>query len=303
MTQQSARRPARQPLAATVIIPTYHSWNQLQICLDCLASQTLNADQFEIIAVNNDPSDQTPSEFRLPANARILSEAKPGSYAARNRGIDDANADLFFFTDSDCQPDPQYLEAGLKMAQDHPEVGRFGGNVVLIPNGEEWTTTELYDVHLGLEQHKWVERGRAVTANLILRRSVIDQVGRFNDTVLSGGDMEWNDRAKAAGEPILFAEEAIVRHPARRSLGEHITKARRIEGARLRRNAKRGIVNYIPPVHKLIPSFKTLKNLLGKSDLSTRRALGVWGVHYVLRVVKITETIRLLWLRRADQRK
>ncbi len=299
MTQASDRNPPE----ASVIIPTYQSWDQLQLCLDGLAAQTLDFGRFEILVVNNDPSDPVPEGFRLPPNTRILSEAKPGSYAARNRGIEEASASLLFFTDSDCRPDPQYVAAGLRIAAEHPEIGRFGGNVVLIPNGQEWTTAELYDVHLGLEQQKWVERGRAVTANLIVRRDVIERVGCFNDTVLSGGDMEWNDRAKAAGEPILFAAEAIVRHPARGSLREHITKARRIEGARLRRNARRGFVNYIPPVHKLIPSFKTLRNLLSTPELTTGQAFGVWGVHYALRVVKITETIRLLWIGRPDQRK
>lgn len=293
----------RQQPDASVIIPTYQSWDQLQLCLDGLAAQSVDPSRFEILVVNNDPGDPVPDSLRLPVNARILAEPKPGSYAARNRGIETASSELLFFTDSDCQPDPHYLEAGLKIAADHPETGRFGGNVVLIPNGDDWTTTELYDAYLGLEQQKWVERGRAVTANLIVRRPVMERVGYFNDTVLSGGDMEWSDRAKAAGEPILFAADAIVRHPARGSLSEHITKARRIEGARLRRNARRGLVNYIPPIHKLIPSFKTLRMLLRAPDLSAGQAFGVWGVHYVLRVVKITETVRLLWLRRPDQRK
>ncbi len=289
-------------MEASVIIPTYRCWDQLQVCLDCLAGQTLDADRFEVLVVNNDPSDPVPDGFRLPPNARVLDEAKPGSYAARNRGIHEAAADLLFFTDSDCRPVPGYLEAGLSIAQVHPEIGRFGGDVVLIPNGKDWTTTELYDRYLGLEQQKWVERGRAVTANLIIRRSLLDRVGLFNDTVLSGGDMEWNDRAKAAGEPILFAADAAVQHPARGRLREHITKARRIEGARLRRNAGRGWVNYIPPIHKLFPSFKTLGKLLKAPDLSIAQAVSVWWVHYVLRVVKITETVRLLWLRQPDQR-
>ncbi len=287
---------------ATVIIPTYHSWDQLQSCLDCLAQQTLESDRFEILVVNNDPADPVPAGFRLPQNARVLDEAKPGSYAARNCGIRAAAADLLFFTDSDCLPVPDFLVAGLRIAQENPDIGRFGGEVALIPNGDDWTSTELYDRYLGLEQQKWVERGRAVTANLIVRRSLLDQVGPFNDTVLSGGDMEWNDRAKAAGAPIIFAADAIVRHPARGSLQDHIAKARRIEGARLRRNAGRGWVNYIPPFHKLIPSFKTLTKLLKTPGIGVGQAFSVWGVHYVVRVVKITETIRLLWLRQPDQR-
>ncbi|WP_052261409.1 glycosyltransferase family 2 protein [Ruegeria sp. ANG-S4] len=287
---------------ASVIIPTYHSWGQAQACLDCLATQTLALDRFEVLLVNNDPLDPIPAGFRLPPNARVLEEAKPGSYAARNRGIAEATANLLFFTDSDCLPVPDYLAAGLRAAQLNPEVNRFGGDVVLTPNGADWTNTELYDRYLGLEQQKWVERGRAVTANLIVRRSLIDRIGPFKDTVLSGGDMEWNDRAKAAGEPIVFAAEAAVRHSARGSLREHIAKARRIEGARLRRNSGRGWVNYIPPIQKLIPSFKTLGKLLRNPDLGAGQAFSVWGVHYVIRVVKITETVRLLWFRQPDQR-
>ncbi len=287
---------------ASVIIPTYHSWKQLQACLDCLAQQSVGDDRFEILVVNNDPSDPVPANLELPANARILSEGKPGSYAARNAGIRAARSDLLFFTDSDCLPEPGYVLGGLETAKAHPELGRFGGDVILIPNGPSWTVAELYDLHLGLGQQKWVEKGVAVTANLIVHRAVLDRVGLFNDTVFSGGDMEWNKRATQAGEQIMFAPTAAVRHPARGSLRAHIAKARRIEGARLRRNSKRGPINYIPPIHKLIPSFKTLRILWAKEDLSRKQVFSVWGVDYLLRLAKISETVRLLWLRQPDQR-
>lgn len=288
---------------ASVIIPTYQCWDKLQACLDCLAAQTIKASRFEVIVVNNDPSDPVPATFRLPENARVVTEGKPGSYAARNKGIAEAQADLLFFTDADCLPVSEYLESGLKIAQEHPDIGRFGGDVVLIPNDSDWTAVELYDLHLGLEQKKWVERGRAVTANLIVRPAMFDRVGLFNGQVLSGGDMEWNDRASKAGEPILFAPEAVVHHPARASLSEFAAKVRRIEGARLRRNARRGVLNYVPPIQKLIPSFRTFRKLRQKPELTMKQALAIWGVQYVLRLVMISETVRLLWFRRSDKRK
>ncbi|WP_170384064.1 glycosyltransferase family 2 protein [Ruegeria atlantica] len=288
---------------ASIIIPTYYSWDKLQSCLDCLASQTVGAERFEIIVVNNAPLDPTPEDFRLPSNAQVLTEDKPGSYAARNRGIAAAQAELLFFTDSDCLPVPEYVESGLRIAQDHPDIGRFGGDVVLVPNGPEWTSVELYDYHFGLAQKKWVERGRAVTANLIARRYMFDRIGLFNGEVLSGGDMEWNDRATAAGEPIVFAADAIVRHPARASLREFATKVRRIEGARIRRNARRGALNYVPPIQKLIPSFRIFTKMRKDPDLNFRQALGVWQVQYILRLVMISETVRLLWFKQSDVRK
>jgi len=288
---------------ASVIIPTYHNWEKLQSCLGCLTSQTVGLEAFEIIVVNNDPSDPAPEDFCLPQNAQILMESKPGSYAARNKGISAARTDLLFFVDSDCLPAKEYIENGLHIAREYPEVGRFGGDVILVPNGPEWTAVELYDYHLGLEQKKWVERGRAITANLIVRRDMFDRNGLFNSEVLSGGDREWNDRATAAGALIMFAADAIVYHPARASLREFASKVRRIEGARLRRNARRGALNYVPPIQKLIPSFRTLMKLRKKPDLKLLQILAIWRVEYILRLVKISETVRLLWLRQPDVRK
>ena len=142
--------------------------------------------------------------------------------------------------------------------------------------------------------------GRAVTANLIVRRDMFSRIGLFNSEVLSGGDMEWNDRATAAGEPIVFAADAIVRHPARATLREFAQKVPPYRRGEIAPKCRARCLELYSPIQKLIPSFRTFKKLRKKPDLNLMQALAIWRVQYCLRLVMISETVRLLWFRQAD---
>ncbi len=99
----------------SVIIPTYHDWERLgYVCTNALfKKQTYPKDHFEAIIINNAPEDSSP-EFNLPDNFKIISESKPGSYAARNKGVSVARGEIIAFTDSDCIPCPDWIEQGVK---------------------------------------------------------------------------------------------------------------------------------------------------------------------------------------------
>ena len=42
----------------SVIIPTYHDWDRLKLCLKALEQQRYPTDRFEVLVVNNDPEGQ-----------------------------------------------------------------------------------------------------------------------------------------------------------------------------------------------------------------------------------------------------
>lgn len=288
---------------ATVIIPTYRDWTSLRTCLDCLSGQTVDPSRFEILVVNNAPEFPPPEGFDLPANARILSEAKPGSYAARNAGIGAARSENLFFTDADCRPMPDYLENGLEALAARPEVLRFAGAVELVPAQDRWTAPELYDRLTSLRQERYASQGRAATANLFVRKSAFDQIGLFDAEALSGGDMEWSARAQAAGLTLLYVPEVLVLHPARRSYAEHATKQRRLLGAKLRRLAQENRRGSIPPLRKALPPTGLLRRALREHDIDARQAFQVWALQYRLRLAMIGEHVRLTWLKRAPERR
>src|ERR1041385_9155423 len=106
-----ARRPD-----VSVVIPVLGDAERLALCLDALDRQTLPANRFEVIVVDN-ASDRDEAIAAVVAEHaprfRLLHEPRPGSYAARNRAIADARGTIIAFTDADCIPRPDWLERGI----------------------------------------------------------------------------------------------------------------------------------------------------------------------------------------------
>ncbi|MEH2381176.1 MAG: glycosyltransferase [Nostoc sp.] len=98
----------------SVIIPTYHRNDLLVKCLDCLAPgvQTLAAGQYEVI-VTDDGSQTTAEEMIRQQYPWVKWVAGPrsGPAANRNNGAKYAQGEWLAFTDDDCLPAQEWLEA------------------------------------------------------------------------------------------------------------------------------------------------------------------------------------------------
>ncbi|MCP1663160.1 cellulose synthase/poly-beta-1,6-N-acetylglucosamine synthase-like glycosyltransferase [Methanocalculus sp. AMF5] len=213
----------------SVIIPTYHDWERLGLCIEALGQQTYPEEFFEVIIVNNDPDD-LPSRLELLSNGIMLSEEKRGSYAARNTGIRSSRGEILAFTDSDCIPYPDWIEKSVQLLESHPDVHRVAGRIELFFKNDRLTVAEIYEKAFGFPQEKYASSGVSATANTITYASVMDDVGLFNGNLLSGGDTEWSMRAHSKGYTIVYCGKCIVKHPARHTISEFTEKARRISG-------------------------------------------------------------------------
>ena len=87
-----------------------------------------------------------------------------------------------------------------------------------------------FDRCFAFRQAENVQQGHSVTANLFVRRAVVEAIGPFNAELQSGGDFEFCQRAKRAGFALVHAETAVVAHPARESLAALFRKNRRVAG-------------------------------------------------------------------------
>lgn len=220
-----------RPLVS-VIIPVFNDTERLETCLRALQRQTYPPDSFEVVVVDNGSSqDLRPTQKRFP-NVRFEREDKPGSYAARNLGVEVSRGSILAFTDSDCIPHPCWIEAGVCKMLQSENAGLVGGPINVFPAlAHSPTAVEVYDMVLSFPQHLFIAQWNfSATANLFTSRRVINSVGDFNADLKSGGDFEWGRRVKAAGFDLYYVPELEVAHPARRSLLQIIGKARRIEG-------------------------------------------------------------------------
>ena len=211
----------------SVIIPFRDARSRLPGLLDALGCQTLARKLFEVIWVDDGSRDGGGDwlQAHLPAGWRLLVHPEPrGAYAARNNALRTAAGDRLAFTDVDCRPRADWLERGSAALLRAP---RIAGRVQLELSASP-TPAELVDAGRFLRQQRYVAEGFGATANLFVRRSVLESVGPFDERLKSGGDYEFGLRCSTAGFPIEYADDVVVEHPARASVRELLSKGERV---------------------------------------------------------------------------
>lgn len=278
-------------LRFSVIVPVYAQWHLMPALMERLAGQSLARDAFEIIVVDNG-SPKVDEELVAAAGGRLIICTRPGSYAARNAGAALARGDWLAFTDADCLPRRDWLSAFLDAEKRHGASGLMAGSVVMRAAGPRPNSFEAYDIARGIPQQRYVSRGYAATANLLVPRQVFVRLGGFAEGRLSGGDAEFCRRAGAADVPIRFVPDAIVEHPARSDWEAIATKSRRVKGGQILNGS--GLRRLAWIVRTLLPPLDAAWRMLRHADLPAPLRLVAIGVLARVWLVEIGETARLL---------
>jgi glycosyltransferase involved in cell wall biosynthesis len=285
-------QPLREFPYVSVIIPVYNDQLRLDVCLAALSAQTYPKDLYEVIAVDN--ASKPPIIIRPEFSNFVCLEVghTPGAYAARNKGISVAKGEILAFTDSDCIPDPDWIEKAVKLSVDGAQ--RIAGKVELFYKADKLTAAEIYEKAFALDQEKSAKAGGALTANMITWKDNFAKVGLFNDSLLSGGDNEWGWRAHAKGVSVVYAPSVVVRHPARHTLGELITKEKRVVTGFI--NIEQNIISryqrWVMIFRNILPPVITYFRLIIKKDLSIYEKIMAGLISTYLYFYKVYQRIR-----------
>lgn len=196
---------------ASVIVAVRDGAATLAACLDSLLRLDYPADRLELVCVDNGSRDATPRLLAAHgARLRVLHEARRGPAAARNCGLRHAGGEVVAFTDADCTVEPSWLRNLVQPLVD-PEVGAVGGRILSRRpcNRIEAFGERIHDHAraIGVFNPPYV-----ITMNWASRRAVLEAVGRFDEDLLRGSDVECSFRLLAAGYRLAYAPTAIIRH-------------------------------------------------------------------------------------------
>src|SRR5512133_1561145 len=106
----------------SVVIPTHNKRPVLAETLGALKAQTLPADQFEVLVVDDGSTDGTAAlldAYRPPYSFRWLAQTNLGAAAARNAGAAVAAGDILLFLDADIVAAPDLAAAHLGFQETH----------------------------------------------------------------------------------------------------------------------------------------------------------------------------------------
>jgi glycosyltransferase involved in cell wall biosynthesis len=217
----------------SVIVPVYNDPGGVVTTVDSLAAQSYPPAEHEIIVVDNDSTDGTRraavEALADVENGRVVDETDvQSSYAARNAGIEHAVGDLLAFVDADMTVESSWL-ADVRAFVERTGADYVGCDVrVHVPEGADGIVGR-FNAALGFPVQFYLEEQRfAPTCCLTVRRAVVDDVGPFDERLVSSGDLEFGRRVAAAGYAQRFAPEITMYHPARTSVSALTAKATRV---------------------------------------------------------------------------
>jgi mycofactocin system glycosyltransferase len=213
-------RPSAGPFSPAdveVVVPVRDRAAELGRLLDRLAAGGA------AVVVVDDGSTDGSGEVARGHGARVVSRAQPGGpAAARNLGwrSTDKGA-VLAFVDSDCLPDPDWLERLLPHFAD-PEVGAVAPRLTG-GTGTEKNAVSCYDntcsaLDLG-PRPAAVRPGTRVSyvpaAALVVRRAALEAVGGFDEALPTGEDVDLVWRLADAGWTVRYDPSVTVAHGGR----------------------------------------------------------------------------------------
>jgi glycosyltransferase involved in cell wall biosynthesis len=200
----------------SVVISTFNRLPLLQELLDALGRQTLGADRFEVVVIDDGSRQPVAPALALRHDLyplSVITQANAGAAAARHAGIMKATGDVVVITDDDMLVPPEFLaehlaahDAGYTLVLGHIAPDESLGEKPLF---ERFHAQQLAKFVARFKEQPTAVRGVMVcTGNVSFRRADYLAVGGFDRALDRSEDRELGVRLQKAGAKLYFAEKA-----------------------------------------------------------------------------------------------
>jgi glycosyltransferase involved in cell wall biosynthesis len=219
-------------MTLSIIICSYNRASYISDALTSLYVQSSGLDDFEVIIVDNNSTDNTKEVYaqwrQTNTNGQFtfISETKQGASFARNTGAAIAKGEWVCFVDDDAVATTDYVKNIIKHIQDQPFIVGFGGRIIpkYIPAEPKWMSYYVSSLVGNFDYAPTAcafENGKyPLESNMIVKKSVYDQIGGFNvnlpgvvGTLRIGGEgKELFYKIIALGHTIYYDPSICVHH-------------------------------------------------------------------------------------------
>lgn len=206
----------------SVIIPAHNEEKFIEECISSVLQAGCPLDRLEVLVVDHRSTDAT-ADIARQAGARVIHESRECKIGAvRNTGLGSASGEIVAYVDADCTVPSTWLRTAISLLLSDERTGAVGGPC-LAPSKGTWVERCLAPTssRLGI-----VRPATALaTSSLIMRAKLLEELGRFDESLNSGEDDDVSNKIRQRGLTLVSATDChIVHHGYPRTLTELLKK-------------------------------------------------------------------------------
>ena len=218
----------------SVIVPCYNEQSTIRLLLDALHQQTYPRAQIEVIisdGMSQDHTREAVAAFQKDfpdLEVRLVDNPLRNIPSGVNRGIEASRGELIVRFDGHAKPYPDYVENCVR-AHGEGRGANVGGVWEIRPGADTWIAKSIAvaAAHpLGVGDALYRHTKQAAEVDTVpfgsFHRTLIDQVGFFDESLLSNEDYEFNARVRKFGGKIWLDPSIRSVYFARATLMELI---------------------------------------------------------------------------------
>lgn len=199
----------------SVIIPARNEECYIRQCLESVLTQTYPRDRMEVLVVDNGSSDATPriaeELLQTDGRGRVLHKVGGTIASVRNHGWRHAKGEILAFLDGDSVVESEWLKKGIKLLQSESDISCVGFAVAPPAPSESWAERTWFPIsssgkHRGTKAVRWLS-----SFNLLLRRDFFEQIGGFDESLVTCEDADLGNRLSTFSR-LIFSDSSRVRH-------------------------------------------------------------------------------------------
>lgn len=173
----------------TVIIPTYNRASWIEGALQSIQKQRFAP--YEIIVVDDGSTDESAEILKKYPEIRIIRKLNGGVSSARNSGLLVAKGEWVAFMDIDDRWEADKLAAQVAYIKQHPEVKAVYGKERWFMHDKELTVPKRYALQESVSFEALLEYTFIGPSSVMLKKSLIDSVGLFDETLAACEDFDY----------------------------------------------------------------------------------------------------------------
>ena len=175
----------------SVVIPAYNAGRYIAKTIESVLAQSYS--RYEVLVADDGSTDNTAEVAgRYGPPVRLLTQANKGPAAARNLALRHATGDYIAFLDADDLWHPEKLATQVRFMEANPEIGICGTRRMDFQDGDTVSWPPLPNVIAThrIDGRTVIVKNRFSTSTVMLRTSVLRQVGEFDESLF--GPEDWD---------------------------------------------------------------------------------------------------------------